>query len=88
MMVDVETAKHVELLSSSIGGRKTKGSLFGVLNRCSTPGGTKMLRASLFQPPVQVRIYIIIWLSLLLLFVRIPFTAKPAVLGSNHVVVC
>ena len=53
MIIDVDTAKHVELLSSSMSMRK-KTSLYGVLNKCSTPGGSKLLRATLFQPPIQV----------------------------------
>ena len=53
MMVDVDTAKHVELLVSSLNG-KTRHSLFGVMNKCSTVNGTKQLRSNLFQPPIKV----------------------------------
>ena len=53
MIIDVDTAKHVELLSSSM-SKKKESSLYGVLNKCSTPGGSKLLRATLFQPPIKV----------------------------------
>ena len=55
MIIDVDTAKHVELLSSSM-SRKKESSLYGVLNKCSTPGGSKLLRATLFQPPIKVNL--------------------------------
>ena len=55
MIIDVDTAKHVELLSSSA-KLKAKTSLYGILNKCSTPGGSKLLRATLFQPPIQVHL--------------------------------
>ena len=51
--MDVETAKHVELLFSS-SNPKSNNSLFGVLNHCCTPGGVRALRSALFQPPVKV----------------------------------
>ena len=55
MIIDVDTAKHVELLSSSM-SKKKESSLYGVLNKCSTPGGSKLLRATLFQPPIKVNL--------------------------------
>ena len=52
MMIDVDTAKHVELLASSLNA-KTKNSLFGILNKCCTANGSKNLRAALFQPSIK-----------------------------------
>ena len=57
MIIDVDTAKHVELLSSSM-SKKKESSLYGVLNKCSTPGGSKLLRATLFQPPIKVNLFL------------------------------
>jgi DNA mismatch repair protein MSH4 len=51
-VIDPATAEHIELLSS-LGPRRSKLSLLGVLDHCSTPGGTRLLRANLFQPPVD-----------------------------------
>lgn len=54
-LIDAETAKNVDLLVNSSDPFKggNRGSLFGVLNKCSTPGGIRSLRSTLFQPPVQ-----------------------------------
>lgn len=56
-LINVETAKHVELLQSAI-NPKSQYSLFGYLNRCTTPGGVKSLRSNLFQPPVQMDVIV------------------------------
>ena len=44
-MIDVETARHIELLVASTptvsggrGGKKKRNSLFGLMNRCVTSG--------------------------------------------------
>jgi len=57
VLVDADTARHVELLAPSIvgisGGGNRRGparSLLAVVNRCQTPGGIRQLRANLFQP--------------------------------------
>ena len=51
-VIDPATAEHIELMCS-LGQRESKLSLFGVLNHCSTPGGVRLLRCGLFQPPVD-----------------------------------
>ncbi len=54
VLIDADTVKHVELLSSFMGRSNSKrDSLMGVLNRCRTPSGVRQLRAGLFQPPTQ-----------------------------------
>ncbi len=57
VLIDADTARNVELLSSSSGGGgkggRSAGSLLGVLDRCHTPGGLRQLRAGLFQPPAR-----------------------------------
>lgn len=52
MLIDVDTAKHIELLTSSL-NMSTKLSLFGVLNKTCTSGGARLLRSTLFQPPIE-----------------------------------
>ena len=52
MIIDVDTAKHVELLAPSIKTKST-ASLFGILKKCATGCGTKLLRVNLFQPPTK-----------------------------------
>lgn len=54
-LVDIDTARYVELLTSSWDPR-SKDCLFGYLNHCSTPGGVKLLRANLFQPPARLEL--------------------------------
>ena len=46
-VIDPATAEHIELMCS-LGQRKSKLSLFGVLNHCSTPGGVRLLKCGLF----------------------------------------
>ena len=52
-VIDPATAEHIELLSS-LGPRRSKLSLLGVLHHCSTQGGLRLLRSNLFQPPVDL----------------------------------
>ena len=54
-IIDPSTAADIELMSS-MGDKKSKLSLFGVLNRCSTKGGVKYLRSNLFQPPIDEKL--------------------------------
>ncbi len=67
VLIDVDTARHVELLASSLGGtgggRNTfrsnsspAGSLLDIVNNCHTPGGIRQLRAGLFQPPTRLSV--------------------------------
>ena len=51
-IIDPATADHIELLAS-LGARKSKLSLFGVLNKCTTPSGVRLLRSNLYQPPID-----------------------------------
>lgn len=51
-LIDVETVKNVELLVP-LSNPKSPNSLFGLLNHCTTPGGVRLLRANLFQPPLR-----------------------------------
>ena len=54
-IIDPATAEHIELMSS-LGQSKSKLSLFGVLNHCSTQGGVRLLRSNLFQPPIDKKV--------------------------------
>ncbi|XP_024937048.1 mutS protein homolog 4 isoform X2 [Cephus cinctus] len=47
--IDLESALSLELVSAQAG--RANISLFGTLDRCSTPMGRKLLRASILQPP-------------------------------------
>jgi len=49
MLLDPSTAANLELLRNLRTG-DPKSSLFGALNQCLTPAGTRYLRASLLQP--------------------------------------
>lgn len=52
-MIDVMTAKNLELISNAR-DPASKHSLFGVLNYTSTPGGTRLLRSNILQPPCDM----------------------------------
>ena len=52
-IIDPSTADHLELLAPR-GQKKSKVTLFGLLNQCSNEGGVRMLRSNLFQPPRDV----------------------------------
>ena len=54
-IIDPATAEHIELINS-LGQHKSKLSLLGVLDHCSTVGGTRLLRSNLFQPPVDISV--------------------------------
>ena len=49
-IIDPSTADHLELLAPR-GQKKTKVTLFGLLNQCSSEGGVRLLRSNLYQPP-------------------------------------
>ena len=51
-IIDPATAENVELLAS-LGPRKSKLSLFGLLNKCSSFTGIRLLRSNLYQPPID-----------------------------------
>nr|CAD7444380.1 unnamed protein product [Timema bartmani] len=46
----VATASRLELVRS-LQGSGSQNSLLGILNHCSTAGGTRLLRANILQPP-------------------------------------
>nr|NP_001358430.1 mutS protein homolog 4-like [Diachasma alloeum] len=48
MMIDLESAQNLELVTSY--GNKYNFCLLGALDRCSTPAGRRLLRASILQP--------------------------------------
>uniref|UniRef100_A0A1B6D8P9 DNA mismatch repair proteins mutS family domain-containing protein n=1 Tax=Clastoptera arizonana TaxID=38151 RepID=A0A1B6D8P9_9HEMI len=53
MNIDVETAQRLELVLS-YGSNEINGSLFGILNHCSTISGYRLLRANILQPPTTL----------------------------------
>lgn len=53
-IIDLESARSLELVQSQCGQRNI--SLLGTLDRCSTPMGRKLLRASILQPPCEGRV--------------------------------
>ena len=48
-IIDPSTADHLELLAPR-GQKKSKVTLFGLLNQCSSQGGVRLLRSDLCQP--------------------------------------
>ena len=54
-IIDPATADHIELLAS-LGAKKSKLSLFGVLNKCVTASGVRLLRSNLYQPPIDLEV--------------------------------
>lgn len=55
-IIDLESARSLELVQSQCGQRNV--SLLGVLDRCSTPMGRKLLRANILQPSCEAHIII------------------------------
>ncbi|XP_076648017.1 mutS protein homolog 4 [Halictus rubicundus] len=51
--IDLDSARSLELVQSQSGQRNV--SLLGILDRCSTPMGRKLLRANILQPPCEQR---------------------------------
>ena len=52
-IIDPVTADHLELLAPR-GQKKSKVTLFGLLNQCSSEAGVRLLRSNLFQPPREI----------------------------------
>jgi DNA mismatch repair protein MSH4 len=48
-MIDVQTIKNLELIHNSI-TKKSTGTLYGLVNYCSTPMGERLLRMNIVQP--------------------------------------
>jgi DNA mismatch repair protein MSH4 len=52
MSSDVDTAQRLELVRGARGSAcNTPYSLLGTLSHCHTTGGSRLLRASILQPP-------------------------------------
>ncbi|XP_017793105.1 PREDICTED: mutS protein homolog 4-like [Habropoda laboriosa] len=49
--IDLESARSLELVQSQCNQRNV--SLLGILDRCSTPMGKKLLRVNILQPPCE-----------------------------------
>ncbi|UZJ57056.1 hypothetical protein CBS101457_006376 [Exobasidium rhododendri] len=52
IMVDMQSIKNLELIQNRI-TKNITGSLFGMMNYCSTPMGERMLRMNIVQPMVD-----------------------------------
>jgi DNA mismatch repair protein MSH4 len=52
-MIDLSTIHCLELIQN-IHEPRSKDCLFGLLNECSTPMGSRMLRSNIIQPSSQV----------------------------------
>ncbi|KAI1118957.1 muts domain V [Nemania sp. NC0429] len=53
MMIDLSTIHSLELIQN-IQEPRSKDCLFGLLNQCLTPMGSRMLRSNIIQPSTQV----------------------------------
>ncbi|KAI0910537.1 DNA mismatch repair protein Msh4 [Ustulina deusta] len=53
MMIDLSTIHSLELIQN-LQEPRSKDCLFGLLNQCLTPMGTRMLRSNIIQPSSQV----------------------------------
>ena len=51
-MMDAATVRGLELCHG-LAGMQSRASLYGVLNRCKTESGARLLRAEILQPPVR-----------------------------------
>lgn len=54
-MVDLSTIHSLELIQN-LQEPRSKDCLFGLLNECLTPMGSRMLRSNIIQPSTQVEI--------------------------------
>ncbi|CAL1285489.1 unnamed protein product [Larinioides sclopetarius] len=51
-MISMSTARNLELVTNELG--KAEHCLYGVLNHTLTPGGDRLLRANILQPPCDL----------------------------------
>ncbi|GIX70034.1 mutS protein homolog 4 [Caerostris darwini] len=51
-MINMATARNLELVTNELG--KAEHCLYGVLNHTQTPGGDRLLRANILQPPCDL----------------------------------
>ncbi|OCF74473.1 hypothetical protein I204_04848 [Kwoniella mangroviensis CBS 8886] len=49
MFIDTDTAKNLELVKNTL-TNTTKDTLYGILNKCFTPMGSRLLRGNILQP--------------------------------------
>ncbi|WVQ67511.1 uncharacterized protein L199_005711 [Kwoniella botswanensis] len=49
MFMDTDTAKNLELVKNTL-TNTTKDTLYGILNKCFTPMGSRLLRGNILQP--------------------------------------
>ncbi|KAI9220080.1 muts domain V-domain-containing protein [Blastocladiella britannica] len=54
MLIDVESAKQLELVQSQNGPHGT--TLFSIVNKCNTKMGQQLLRAAILQPPCDIQV--------------------------------
>lgn len=57
MMIDISTLQSLEIVQN-LEKRKSKASLFGLLNQTKTPMGSRMLRNNIIQPPTKYDTFI------------------------------
>ncbi|XWW93997.1 hypothetical protein V2A60_001936 [Cordyceps javanica] len=57
MMIDISAIQCLEIVQNNH-SPKSKDSLFGLLNHCATPMGTRMLRSNIVQPPTLYESFI------------------------------
>jgi len=55
LFADTVTAQHLELLQSNHKAAGTH-SLLGILSNCRTPGGSRLLRMNILQPPYDLKL--------------------------------
>lgn len=55
LAVDSATVRHLELLQNNHFPNSSH-SLYGIVNACRTPGGARMLRMNILQPPCDVEV--------------------------------
>ncbi|XP_065062866.1 mutS protein homolog 4-like [Rhopilema esculentum] len=53
-MIDTSVAKNLELVQNTKDSRSSH-SLFGIMNHTKTPGGSRLLRANILQPPCDLQ---------------------------------
>ncbi|RYG31538.1 MAG: hypothetical protein EON93_12795 [Burkholderiales bacterium] len=55
LIIDAKTIKNLELLQNAV-TLKCTGSLFGLVNYCSTPMGERRLRVNIVQPMTSLEV--------------------------------
>lgn len=52
LILGTSSARHLELVTNELG--KIEHTLYGILKHTQTPGGDRLLRANILQPPSDV----------------------------------